>query len=31
MTKLREASQKIADYMIGKSGVDVIEQLKAAW
>jgi hypothetical protein len=31
LTKLREASQKIADYMIEKSGINLIDQLEAAW
>ena len=31
MTKLREASQKVADYMIGKSCLDLMKELTAAW
>jgi len=31
MTKLREASQKVADYIIGKSCLDLTKELTAAW
>ena len=31
MTKLREASQRIADYMIGKSCLDPTKTLVATW
>ena len=31
MTKLREASQRIADYMIKKSGFDLVAVLKNSW
>ena len=31
MTKLREASQKIADYMIQKAGFDLVDRLVDVW
>ena len=31
LTKLREASQKIADYMTEKSGLDLVVMLKSCW
>ena len=31
MTRLREASQKIADYMVGKAGFNLVDDLLDRW